>query len=951
MSRTEYETRVQLIDPKLRRAGWEVLTDKNVIQKNAACIEIEVDGMPRGSETPSGRGFADYVLFGEDGKPLAVIEAKKGVLNAEYGRAQACLYADCLEKKYGVRPVIYYTNGYSITIIDGIYPARTVFGFHRKEELEYIIQKRNYKLIDTVPNQKICGRYYQMDAIAEIIKHLEKHKSRSLIVLATGTGKTRTACGLSELFIRNNYVKRILFLADRKNLVTQAHEDTFAEYLPDVPMCRILEGKTYGSPDARIVFSTYQSMLALIKDTSKSPYGIGHFDLIIVDEAHRSLFNRYAEIFSYFDSIMVGLTATPRNDIHKSTYKVFNLDTDAPNYEYDLVKAVQDGYLTHFRALDRTPEMLRNGLKYEDLSEEDKEQYEETFMDEDGEVPEKIEGKAFASYINNRGTIKAVLQMLMDEGLRVDNGNQLGKTIIFAKNHKHAMLIQDVFREMYPELCLTDGKNGVDYCVVIDNQIKHNDHLQREFKTKDDIRIVVSVDMMDTGVDIPAVVNLVFFKRVASKIKFWQMIGRGTRLCKDLHVISPSKAYFNRETNDKSRQLYKDKQGFLIFDVCDVFNFFKLNPDGKAESSVDDLSLNQALFVQKTALYKEMMKNEHTLSPDDLLFAKSLQFDLSEQIRNANPNYIGVEKNYQYFEKYSDDTQWDAIGQNELTEIKKYIAPNIVGDIDLPECLRFDLLMNAFSTAKLSGDSRTGTLLGLLYYISKHLTDKKSHIKVVRDKLPELQNMQTDDFSKSSPIEIENLRLKLRDLMRYVEKDFWEPIETDFKDIILSTGDAPDVSGMQSFSTEDFRKLDEKVISYINNNPNNALINKIANLQSYILDDFIEFRDIVIKLSKNENEFKDMFGDNIALISFVRSHVNVNPSVIDTFANRYEEFGYDFNQIAYIKELVKYVLQNGYFYRSDLVQREELAFSHLFSSSVDILRIANDLEQLDYVLR
>jgi type I restriction enzyme R subunit len=376
-----------------------------------------------------------------------------------------------------------------------------------------------------------------------------------------------------------------------------------------------------------------------------------------------------------------------------------------------------------------------------------------------------------------------------------------------------------------------------------------------------------------------------------------------------------------------------------------------LNPDGKAESSVDDLSLNQALFVQKTALYKEMMKNEHTLSPDDILFAKSLQFALSEQIRNANPNYIGVEKNYQYFEKYSDDKQWDAIGQNELTEIKKYIAPNIVGDIDLPECLRFDLLMNAFSTAKLSNDSRTGSLLGLLYYISKHLTDKKSHIKVVRDKLPELQSMQTDDFAKSSPIEIENLRLKLRDLMRYVEKDFWEPIETDFKDIILSTGDAPDISGMQSFSTEDFRKLDEKVISYINNNSNNALINKITNLQSYTLDDFIEFRDAIKKLAKDDSDFNDLFSDNISIVSFVRRNASVDPATIDTWASQYEQFGFNADQIVYVRELVKYVLQNGYFNRSDLVQREELAFSHLFTSTVDIMRIVEDLEQLDIVLR
>ena len=346
-----------------------------------------------------------------------------------------------------------------------------------------------------------------------------------------------------------------------------------------VPMFLIVDGEKEGDEgQARIVFSTYQSMLSIIKDTAKNPYGIGHFDLIIVDEAHRSLFNKYAEIFTYFDALMIGLTATPRNDIHKSTYKVFNLDSNLPNYEYDIVRGVKDGYLTYYRALDRTPDILKNGVTYDDLSEDEKEQYEELFTDDDGSMPEKIEGDKFYSVIANKDTIREVLKDLMEEGLRVNNGDILGKTIIFARDHNHAILIQEEFRKMYPELCIPNSPNGVDYCVVIDNKIKYNEVLQKEFKFGQRIRIVVSVDMMDTGVDIPDIVNLVFFKKVLSKIKFWQMVGRGTRICQDLKVLSPSKAYFERMTNDKSRQLYDSKQGFLIFDICNVFPFFKLNP-------------------------------------------------------------------------------------------------------------------------------------------------------------------------------------------------------------------------------------------------------------------------------------------------------------------------------------------------------------------------------------
>ena len=258
MARNEKETREQIIDPKLVQAGWDVLKIRNVIEKDKACIETPVKGMPISADNSTGKGYVDYTLFGDDGKPLALIEAKKAVVNEEQGRVQACLYADCLEKQYGIRPVIYYTDGYSISMIDGVYPPRRVFGFHRKDELEYVIQRRSRHITDSQPKPEICNRYYQKDAIREVIRHLENRHSRSLIVLATGTGKTRVSCAISDIFIRNNYAKRILFLADRKNLVKQAKEDTFEKFLPKVPMAMILEGKVQGSKEARIIFSTYQ---------------------------------------------------------------------------------------------------------------------------------------------------------------------------------------------------------------------------------------------------------------------------------------------------------------------------------------------------------------------------------------------------------------------------------------------------------------------------------------------------------------------------------------------------------------------------------------------------------------------------------------------------------------------------------------------------------------------
>lgn len=945
MPKSEKETRLELIDPALKRAGWVVLNEKHIIEKNAACIETPLVGMPKTLENPTGNGFADYVLFGDDGKPLAVIEAKKSVINEEQGRVQACLYADALEKKYGVRPVIYYTNGYSIKIIDGLYPARQVFGFHKKDELEYLIQRRNFKLDDKEVDANICGRYYQKDAINEVLKHLGTKHSRSLIVLATGTGKTRVSCAISDIFLRNNYVKRILFLADRKNLVKQAKEETFEKFLPTVPMASIVDGQKEGEESkARIVFSTYQSMISIIKDLNKCPYGIGHFDLIIVDEAHRSLFNKYAEIFSYFDALMIGLTATPRNDIHKSTYKVFNLDTEMPNYEYDVVKGVKDGYLTYYRALDRTPNILKNGVTYDELNEEDKEQYEELFTDEDGTIPEKIEGKDFYSIITNKDTIRQVLKDLMEEGLRVNNGDVLGKTIIFARDHNHAIMIQDEFRKLYPELCLPNNPNGIDYCVVIDNKIKYNEVLQREFKNKQDIRIVVSVDMMDTGVDIPEVVNLVFFKKVLSKIKFWQMIGRGTRLCPDLKVISPSKAYFERMTNDKSRQLYESKQGFLIFDICNVFPFFKMNPDGKADNSDQALSLNQKIFMQKVILFKTMQSNYAKLDIDDKKFYDSLRFELIDEIKNLNRNYIGVHSNLEYVEKYSNPVSWMNFSQQNLTEIKKHIAPNVQGSIDWEAAKAFDYLCYKFASMKFNQNADFKKVAKTVYALGKYLIDFKGHIAEVAEHINTLNYVTSNDFiNKSTVVTVEKIRKELRELMRYIDPNSFKPIISDFDDEINSFEDAVEDEVNFQVTVDDFKTLDEKALFLIQTSPNIKLVYQVQNLIKPTEEAIKEFKSEIIKLAKTADEYNQLFKEDSDLVVFVRKNLEMNPIAVEDFIQCEKSKGFDEMQIKYLKELLIFISQNGKFERKDLL-REELNFNGIFNN-IQINKLITDIEE------
>lgn len=945
MPRNEKETRLELIDPKLRSAGWDVLTDKYLIEKNKACIETPVANMPKTTENPTGNGFVDYVLFGDDGKPLALVEAKKSIVNEEQGRVQACLYADALEKQYGLRPVIYYTNGYSIKIIDGLYPARQVFGFHKKDELEYLIQRRGTIIDDTSINPDICDRYYQKDAIDEVLKYLGTRHSRSLIVLATGTGKTRVSCALSDIFIRNNFVKRILFLADRKNLVIQAKEECFEKFLPTVPMSTIIEGKREGNEDkARIVFSTYQSMISIIKDLKKCPYGIGHFDMIIVDEAHRSLFNKYAEIFNYFDALMIGLTATPRNDIHKSTYKVFNLDKEEPNYEYDVVKGVKDGYLTYYRALDRTPDILKDGVTYAELSDEEKEQYEDLFTEEDGTIPEKVEGEKFYSIITNRDTIRAVLKDLMEEGIKVNNGDILGKTIIFAKDHNHAVMIQEEFRNLYPELCLPKNPNGVDYCVIIDNKIRYNEVLQREFKNRQDIRIVVSVDMMDTGVDIPEIVNLVFFKKVLSKIKFWQMIGRGTRLCDDIKAISPSKAYFERLTNDSERQAYDSKQGFLIFDVCNVFPFFKMNPDGKADKSDQALSLYQKIYMEKVALYKVMQSHYSDLQIDDKKYYEGLRSDLVGEVKGLNRNFIGVQSNLEYVEKYSDVSGWLNFNQINFAELKKHVAPNIIGDIDIESARAFDYICYRFAASRYYLNNEFKKSAKTIYKLSSYLLDNKQHISQVAEHADTLKYVITEEFINDSTVKrVNEIREELRELMKYIEAEAFKPIISDFDDQISTFNDAEEEPVDFRITIDDFRTLAEKTKFIIQSDTNEPLVYQIQTMVKPTADAIKKLKEKIIKIAETAEEYNQEFATDMDLVRFVRKNVEINPVVVEEFMNKQREKGFNDTQIAYIKNLLLFIAQNGYFDKQDML-REELNFNGIFNS-IEIKTLIDEIEE------
>ena len=498
---SEFKTRKIYIDTMLQDAGW--------VENDTWENEVELPGMPNKSEV----GYADYVLYDDTHKPLAVVEAKRTCVDVSKGRQQAKLYADILEKQYGRRPVIFLTNGFETRIDDGQYPERKVSTIYSKRDLEKMFNLRRMRtsLKNVMVDKNIAGRYYQEGAIKAVCDALDvKNRRKALLVMATGSGKTRTVIALCKVLAEHNWIKNILFLADRNSLVTQAKR-AFVNLYKDLSVTNLCEEKDNFA--ARLVFSTYQTMYNCIdevKDNEGKLFTSGHFDLVICDEAHRSIYNKYRDIFNYFDAPLVGLTATPKDEIDKNTYEIFELESGVPTYGYELDQAVKDGYLVNYVSIETKLKFLEEGISYDDLSDEEKEEYENKFTDENGELPDHINAKALNEWIFNEDTIKQVLHTLMTDGITVNYGETLGKTIIFAKNHDHAEKIFEVFGKEYPHL------NG--YAKVIDNYINYAQSAIDEFSEGDKLpRIAISVDMLDTGIDVPEVLNLVFFKKVMSK--------------------------------------------------------------------------------------------------------------------------------------------------------------------------------------------------------------------------------------------------------------------------------------------------------------------------------------------------------------------------------------------------------------------------------------------------
>jgi len=887
---SEAETRKYYIDQSLKEAGWTNLRQDYE-------LEYEVEGMPK-STNPSGIGYADYVLWGDNGKPIAVIEAKKTLHDARKGKHQATLYADCLEKMHGQRPLIFYTNGFENFLWDDtFYPDRPVHGFFTKDELQLLIDRRRSRkdLRTFKVNEDIAGRYYQLEAIKRVAEQFAKTNDlgqlagggrRALLVMATGSGKTRTSAAIVDMLTKCDWAKRILFLADRNALVTQA-KNAFGEYLSHLSSIDLTKEKE--DLGTRLVFSTYPTIMNKIdgvRTEDERFYSPGHFDLIIIDEAHRSIYQKYGAIFDYFDALLVGLTATPKKEIDRNTYSLFEIEDDDPTFAYELKQAVKDGFLVPPKAMSVPIKFIREGIKYSELSDREKEEYEEKFGDPTlEEAPEAIDGKALNSWLFNTNTVDQVLNHLMTNGIKVEGGDKLGKTIIFAKNHDHAEFIEERFNKNYPEYA------GNFLRIIDSHNDKAQDLLDKFTFDKEELnpQIAVSVDMMDTGVDAPRVVNLVFFKLVRSNAKFWQMIGRGTRLRPNL--FAPG----------------EDKEYFVIFDFCQNLEFFEANPEGISGSAVK--SLTQRIFELKLEVVVWLRQKVTPTEAEQEIEQKYTE-ELHKSVAALKRERFVVKMNRRQVEDFSREEKWQDLSQGDVIDIKKHLAPLMLpAKEDHELARRFDVLLLNIQLCMLEG--KDGSAYAERVSISAKSLSKKKNVPQIANHMELLLEVQTPQFWAMANIKrLEEVRTSLRDLMKFLDRDNKVTVYTQFQDDL--NAQKVEEKPLLKWSTQ-LQSYKDRVAAYIRKNKHHVTIQKLRSNVAITTAELQELERMLFDDGEcgSQEEYRKEYGDQ-PLGKFVRSIVGLDIQAANAaFAEFLQAGNLRADQMTFINNIITYLEKNG----------------------------------------
>lgn len=881
---SEIGTRQKYIDVDLKSLGWTFGKD---IRTEFPVINL--------ADKEGNNGFADYVLFGDNGLPLAVIEAKRTSKDPNIGRQQAVLYAEALEKMYKQKPMIFTTNGFETYFSEkGEYNQIKVSGFFTKDELQKFMNRRNEKkILETIKiSDKITDRYYQKEAIRAVCENIKLGYRKSLLVMATGTGKTRTAASLVDVLMRGGYITNVLFLADRTALVSQAKED-FGKYLEHTTLCNLVSNKD--DRKARIVFSTYQTMMNAI-DSERNEEGDkiftpAHFDLIIIDESHRSIFKKYKAIFEYFYSLMIGLTATPKTDVDRNTYDFFEMENGVPTYVYDYETAVEkDHVLVPYHNIEVKTKFLEEGIHYDDLSAEEKLQYEEQFS-EDDTVDDTILPSDINKFIFNKDTVDRVLDDLMTNGIKINSGDQIGKTIIFAQNKNHAQFILERFNSLYPQYNGNFAKR-----VVCDDPFAQS--IIDEFKQPDkEPYIAISVDMLDTGIDVPECVNLVFFKKVRSKTKFWQMIGRGTRLCKGVEFLD--------SVDNKS---YIDKRRFYIFDYCGNFEFFRENQNITEGGMVKSLSEN--IFGKKISIIKKLQENKEY---ED--FRSELIDSVYVQISNLNTEQFHINLERRAVENFKNKEKLNFISDEDKNTLLKKIAPLVFMNDKDEKAKRFDNIIYSIILMILENNSVSkGNKKIVCYYMDK--LEEASRITAVKNKLSLIKEVKSEEFWREKDIlKFEYVRTEIRDLIKLIEEENRKIKYTDFEDVITERKEGEKID-----SPYDFEDYKLKVNRYIEENKNNEVIYKLRNNIPLSQEDFKELEMIFTVQLGSKDDYEREFGKTAFGILVRKIAKLEHEAVMKAFSKFINEQSLNSQQIAFVNKVIEYISENGYIENESLTK-------------------------------
>jgi type I restriction enzyme R subunit len=889
---SEAETRDFFIDLLLKEAGWGL--DKPQDR------EYEVAGMPNAE----GKGFVDYVLWGDDGKPLGLVEAKRTKRDARVGQHQAKLYADCLEQQFGQRPIIFYSNGYDHWLWDDTnYPPRPVQGFYKKGELQLLVQRRTSRkpLADAPLNKVIVERFYQHRAIRRVAETFQRdHQRKALLVMATGAGKTRAVIALCDLLMRCQWAKRVLFLADRIALVRQA-VNAFKTHLPDSSPVNLVTDK---DEEGRVFVSTYPTIMGLIDDATDGQrrFGVGHFDVVIIDEAHRSVYQKYGAIFDYFDSLLVGLTATPKDEIDRNTYRLFDLERGVPTDAYALDDAVNDGFLVPAKAVAVTLRFQREGIKYADLSEEEQEQWDALEWDDEGHAPDHVEAAAVNRWLFNEDTVDKVLEHLMTRGQTVAGGDQLGKTIVFAKNTDHALFIADRFNKNYPHF------KG-EFARVITFKTEYAQSLIDSFSNSAKLpNIAISVDMLDTGIDIPEVVNLVFFKLVRSKTKFWQMVGRGTRLCPNL--FGPG----------------KHKEFFYLFDYCQNLEFFSQNmptTDGSLGESLGTrlfktrvgllVALDQRLAQVGIGPFAGAVVREvaPTYGDTEQSVRDETATLLRSQVASMNLDNFIVRPKRRFVERYAQEEPWKKLGEEQVGELVQEVAslPTELADDD-EEAKRFDLLMLNLQLAVLHVQPGFERLKEHVRSIVGMLEDKSS-IPMVREQMPLIDAVAGEDWWQDVTVPmLETARKRLRLLIKLIEKVHRTPVYTDFED---QMGTEIAVPLPEFTSVADRTKFVAKARQFLKANENHITIARLRLNQPLTASDLAELERMMVEAGVGTaDDIAREKAQSQGLGVFIRSLVGLDREAAKQAFSQFLSGGTaTANQVEFVNLIVDYLTENG----------------------------------------